>query len=209
MKKIFVLTFLILALFATTCSAAKTAKSSPAEDVQTLCAAILHGDEVSLEKIGMTKADYTNLINAELQKQYSSMNEFSFTESQKEAIGAVILDIFQRSDFSTKTVSESGKKATVKITVSIFEKINDDYLSSKLAEYVHTQLPADFNINNLSKDEETQLVADILVFALENVKIVGYEDITVKCKYSSEDKMWAPVDKNFGELIVKKMLNEV
>lgn len=195
MKKFFSLTILILVLFVANVEAAKT---SPADDVYTFCDAIFHGNEVSLQKFGLTNADYENLFISELTKLFTTYEGITFSENQVAKVRESIKSLFKRSEFSTETVSQKKDKATVKVTVGSFEKITEELFSKNL--------PA--NIDQMSQDEQVDAFANMIALTLTNLQIVGTADFTIECTYEKEINMWLATDnEKFGEVLMNKMFN--
>ena len=193
MKKIFSLTILTLLLFVANVEAAK---NSPADDVYTFCDAILHGNEVSLNKIGLTNADYENLFVGELTKIFTNYEGITFSENQVAKIRESIKSLFKRSEISTETISQKKDKATVKVTVGSFEKITEELFSKNL--------PA--NIAEMYQEEQIDAFANMIAVTLSNLQIVGTADFTIECNYEKEFGMWLAADnEKFGETMMNKM----
>ena len=192
MKKILSATVLMLALFVTACG---TEKNSPADDINTLCKAFLHFDEAALKKVDMTPADYEKQFIAEFTKGFIQSSGINFSGGQITKVNDATVNVFKRTEFKTETISENENKATVKITVSTFEKFDEDLVLSKI--------PA--NAAELSEAEQINAVANALAAALQDLKIVGNSDFTVDCQYNEQAKMWLPVQMNdFGFTLATK-----
>ena len=193
MKKILSLTILMLALFVTACGAEK---NSPAADINTLCKAFLHFDETSLNKVGMTPADYEKQFIAEFTKGFIQSSGINFSGGQIAKVNDALTDAFKRTEFKTETLSENENKATVKITVSTFENFDENLVLSKI--------PA--NAAEMSEAEQINAVANALAAALQDLKIVGNSDFTIDCQYNEQAKMWLPVElENFGVTLATKI----
>lgn len=195
MKKIFTITFLILALFATTCSAGK---SSPANDIKILCSAVIYGDEASLQRMGMTYEEYEKFFISEFSKSLAKSSGINFSEAQVTKINNALISVFRRTEISTETISQNSDTATVKVTVSQFEKFDDNTVMAYLPE----------NISSLSYDEKVDAFVDAMAAALQNLRVVGSGEINVKCEYISNGEMWVPIEaRQFGNLLSMKIFN--
>lgn len=193
MKKILSAAVLMLALFVTACGAEK---NSPAADINTLCNAFLHFDKESLKKVGMTPAEYEKQFIAEFTKGFIQSSGINFSGEQITKVNDAVINAFKRTEFKTETVSENENNATVKITVSTFEKFDENLVLSKV--------PA--NAAELSEAEQINAVANALAAALQDLKTVGNSDFTVDCQYNEEAKMWLPVElENFGVTLATKI----
>lgn len=193
MKKIFSVAVLIFALMLTACGAEKV---SPAEDVNTLCKAFLHFDEAALNKVGWTPEDYEKQFIAEFTKSFTESSGVNFTAEQIAKINDAVKAAFKRSTFKTETVSENENAATVRITVSTFEKLDETFITSKL--------PA--NIYEMSETERIDAVANAIAAALNDLQIVGDSVFTVDCEYNEQAKMWLPVQmQEFGFTLATKI----
>lgn len=194
MKKIFSLVALLLvAMFVTACGAEK---NSPAADIDALCNAFLHFDEADLKRVGMTPAEYEKQFIAEFTKGFIASSGINFSGGQIAKIHDATVNAFKRTDFKTETVSESENNATVKITVSTFEKFDENLVLSKI--------PA--NASATSEAERIEVVANALAAALQDLKIVGSSEFTVDCQYDEQAKMWLPVQiQDFGYTLTKKI----
>lgn len=190
MKKIFTLTLLILALFTATCNAA-----SPAEDVETLCKAIIHGDTASLKRIKMTPEEYEKQFIAAFSKSIGKSSGLELSKNQTLKLNNALMAAFRRSQFEIETVSQDDKNATVKVTISRFEKLDENL--------IRAYLPANFD--SMSHDEKVDAFVDAMAAAIQNLKIVGYSDLECKCKYISSEKMWVPESKEFGASISNRI----
>ena len=193
MKKILSATILMLALFVTACGAEK---NSPADDINTLCKAFLHFDEAALKKVDMTPADYEKQFIAEFTKGLIQSSGINFSGEQIAKVHDATVNVFKRTEFKTETISENENKATVKITVSTFEKFDEALLLSKM--------PA--NVESMSEDEQINAVSNALPAALQDLKIAGNSDFTVDCEYNKLSEMWLPIDlDNFSDMLSKKI----
>lgn len=193
MKKILSATVLMLALFVTACG---TEKNSPADDINTLCKAFLHFDEAALKKVDMTPADYEKQFIAEFTKGFIQSSGINFSGGQITKVNDATVNVFKRTEFKTETISENENKATVKITVSTFEKFDENLVLSKI--------PA--NVESMSETEQINAVANALAAALQDLKIAGNSDFTVDCQYNEQAKMWLPVElENFGVTLATKI----
>ena len=195
MKKIFALTILILALFMTACGAEK---SSPANDMNTICKAYLYGDEDALKRCGMTKNEYEEQFIASFSQGFTQNSGILLSENQMIRINDAVKNLFKRAKFEVSPVSEDGNNATVKITITTFNEFTEEYFRSKI--------PADAVVN--TEEEQKELLTNILVIAINEMQPVKNSDMTVECQYDNSLGMWFPVEpEKFGERIAGKIFN--
>lgn len=198
MKKILAVAILVLAVMVSACGAEESAKrSNPADDISTLCNAVLHFDDNSLKKIGLTREEYEQTFLGEFSKSFVDSSGVGFSDEQIAKVNNSVIAALERSPFKTETISENGDKATVKITVSPFEKFNESLLAEKL--------PANFD--EMSETEKIDAVANAMAEVFKDLKTTEDKEITMECQYDAESQMWLPVKlEDFSVTIISNVL---
>jgi len=173
-------------------------KISPAESVKIICNGLLHFDKKSLKKIGFNPVEYEKDVTGNMANILVQSGGINFSESQITKIRRAILNIFKRSNFEVETVSENENNATVKVSLSVFKKFSQvDALKN---------LPS--NVAELSESEKIDAVANILVNALNEMKIHACFEFFADCVYEENLKMWLPADgQKFGLTITTKIFD--
>ena len=195
MKKIFSVTILMLLIFVANVEAAK---SSPADDINTLCKAVLQGDEISLQKIGLTPEFYEQSIIENFTKSFTDVGGINFSESQLERIKDGERSLFKHSQFTTETVSQKDNNATVKVSMGRFEKITEQNFIAN----------APANFDKLSDAEKVDAFATVIATTLQNLQIADTVNFEVKCNYNESAEMWLPDEsEKFGEMLVGNLFN--
>ena len=199
MKKVFsLMALLLVAMFVTACGGGeeKAARTAPAADVKVITQAYLHGDEASLQKIGMTKEEYEKKFLDEFAESFTKSSGLNFTPEQMDKISAATREMLSRSTFDVADVSTNGDNATVKITVSTLTPFDESAMLTKLPE----------NVASLNESEKMDAVATIISEIFKEWQYSGNTEFNVECKYSEQDKMWVPVDvEQFGTMLVQKL----
>ncbi len=171
-------------------------KSFPDDDIKLICNAVIHFDKESLEKIGLIPKEYEKDIVDEIARVLTKSSELKFSESQISKIRSAILGVYKRSIFEVETISEIEDKATVKIKLSVFEKFTTETATAKLPP----------NIAEMSQEEQTEIITNVLVVSIDEMKIASIFDYVVECFYEPEVKMWLPVNATeFGFNIATKI----
>lgn len=200
MKKVFsLMALLLVAMFVTACGGEEekaAARTAPAADVKVITQAYLHGDEASLQKIGMTKEEYEKKFLDEFAESFTKSSGLNFTPEQIDKISAATREMLSRSTFEVADVSTNGDNATVKVTLSTLTPFDENAMLAKLPE----------NAASLSDTERMDAVATILSEILKEWQYGDNAEFNVECKYSEQDKMWVPVDvEQFGTTLIQKL----
>ena len=196
MKKIFVLTSLILMLFVSSCSAAK---SSPTEDISTICEAFLHFDEASMNKLGMNPTEYKKNCIGAFSKSFISSSGINFSENQISEINNVIIGLLQRTQFNVKIVEQNDDSANLKITLSKFEKLDENLIKA--------HIPSNLDFSLMSQEEKNDIIVNVIIATLKELKIDGNFEFVSQCQYIENEKMWLPVQaENFARSLFSGIL---
>ena len=194
MKKVFALAMLVMALLVSACGGGEekaAVKPTPAEDVATICNALLHFDDAALKKVGLNPEEYQKEFLGGFSKSFIESSGIAFSDEQVAKVNDAVENAFKRATIKTETVSEEGNKATVKVTVDTFEKFTEDLVTAKFPE----------NIAELPETERNDAIINAAIATLQDLKVTGNADLTFECQYNEEAKMWAPVGDDYAAKI--------
>ncbi len=190
----------LIAMLTSACgdNAAQSEKPSPAADIKTFTEAVLHEDEAALKRINMSKETLHQQISSAFKKSFAeATNGVDFTDEQLNRICETFINTLKKSNITTQDVSENDGKATVAVTLGVFEELNEEKLTS--------YLPADFAAQS-SMDEAMNLIVQAIVDAVNDLQVTGESTFNVECEYNDEGKMWVPVDaESFGAKAMETM----
>ena len=196
--KILPLLILIAAFLVAGCAEEET-RNSPSADITTFCNAILKSDDASLQKIGMTKAEYQKELADEFVRSFNEAAEINFSEQQIQPVMDAFFKVLNKTNFSVKDVSQEGDKATVAVTIDVLDKISED----DIIEFLSPELVLN------GEDAVKDAVIKSLAYAVEGLPVAGSETFNVECVYHEKEKMWMPKDgKEFGVQLTEKLLGE-
>lgn len=171
-------------------------KNSPADDIKFICNAFLRLDKFSLQKLGVNPEEYEKDVTKNFLTILTSSCSLDFSESQSEKLRQAILNVFRRAQFNVETIAENGDTVTVKVTVGTFEKFTQDMAVAKLPP----------NAAQMSKDEQTDAIANALADSLNEMQIKSWFEFTAECFFEDEVKMWVPINaQDFGTKITMKI----
>ncbi len=187
--------FVVVCLLCTACS---LSREKADVGIKNLATAMLQLDSKVLSKYDDSinvEEDFLNSFVPSFQRSSGGL----LTKEQATKIGKeMIAKLAQIEVKSSTIVSEKDDEADVKIT---FDKFNSDVLVTEPNAEESKKLQGAVG----SKAALQEALTDIFVNRLQSAPKSGTAEITAKCKYNKEKKVWMPTDmEKFAEDLYSK-----
>ncbi|WP_027407520.1 hypothetical protein [Anaerovibrio sp. RM50] len=187
--------FVVVCLLCTACS---LSREKADVGIKNLATAMLQLDSKVLSKYDDSinvEEDFLNSFVPSFQRSSGDL----LTKEQATKIGKeMIAKLAQIEVKSSTIVSEKDDEADVKIT---FDKFNSDVLVTEPNAEESKKLQGAVG----SKAALQEALTDIFVNRLQSAPKSGTAEITAKCKYNKEKKVWMPTDmEKFAEDLYSK-----
>jgi hypothetical protein len=180
------------------CTACSLTREKADVGIKNLATAMLQLDAKALNKYDDSinvEEDFMNAFVPSFQRSSGDL----LTKDQARKIGKeMVAKLAQLEVKSSTIVSEKDDEADVKIT---FEKYDSNVLVADPTAEESKKLQGAVG----SKAALQEALTDIFVNRLQSAPKSGTADITVKCKYNKEKKVWMPTDmEKFAEDLYSK-----
>ncbi len=187
--------FVVVCLLCTACS---LTREKADVGIKNLATAMLQLDTKVLSKYDDSVNVEDDFLNAFVPSFQRSSGDL-LTKDQARKIGKeMIAKLAQVEVKSSTIVSEKDDEADVKIT---FDKYDSNVLMAEPNAEESKKLQGAIG----SKAALQEALTDIFVNRLQNAPKSGTADITAKCKYNKEKKVWMPTDmEKFAEDLYSK-----
>ncbi len=187
--------FVVVCMICTACS---LTREKADVGIKNLTTAMLQLDAKALNKYDDSinvEEDFMNAFVPSFQRSSGDL----LTKDQARKIGKeMVAKLAQLEVKSSTIVSEKDDEADVKIT---FEKYDSNVLVADPTAEESKKLQGAVG----SKAALQEALTDIFVNRLQSAPKSGTADITVKCKYNKEKKVWMPTDmEKFAEDLYSK-----
>ena len=180
------------------CTACSLTREKADVSIKNLATAMLQLDTKVLSKYDDSVNVEDDFLNAFVPSFQRSSGDL-LTKDQARKIGKeMIAKLAQVEVKSSTIVSEKDDEADVKIT---FDKYDSNVLMAEPNAEESKKLQGAIG----SKAALQEALTDIFVNRLQNAPKSGTADITAKCKYNKEKKVWMPTDiEKFAEDLYSK-----
>ena len=190
------------------------ASQHPEADIQTYCEAVIHGDEASAKKLGLSADKIAGTERKQTKETMSMMMQAVApgAKDNKEMENATnaMYDTLKRLSIKTELISKTDSTAKVKITT---DYINYPGLIKSLLPQLQTKISDHMDEINAISDQD-QKMNMLLVYSfqclgegLKSAEIQGQQSFEAECRYNKDKNMWVPADEvKFGQELMKNML---